>query len=202
MRIFVLTRKLISIVGLDYSYSVYSDFIVSTANKNSPGPTPDCPSIYRPKRTSGVDSRPLADTSTLFFCGSCLSHICTDCKSLAHEGVSCAEYRDATDGSNAFAEYRAANNVKDCPRCKAPMQKTYGCNHMTCRCGAHFCWVCLADFGSEHACHDHLVAAHGGIGIDDILGDDALLGMRRGDIARLEVFMDDWAEAVNLGQGW
>ena len=33
---------------------------------------------------------------------------------------------------------------KKCPRCKFPIEKTGGCNKMTCRCGQAFCWMCLS----------------------------------------------------------
>eukprot|EP00927_Polykrikos_kofoidii_P002885 TRINITY_DN11153_c1_g1_i1.p1 TRINITY_DN11153_c1_g1~~TRINITY_DN11153_c1_g1_i1.p1 ORF type:complete len:550 (-),score=55.40 TRINITY_DN11153_c1_g1_i1:91-1740(-) len=32
--------------------------------------------------------------------------------------------------------------AKACPRCGAMTQKASGCNHMTCRCSADWCWVC------------------------------------------------------------
>lgn len=28
-----------------------------------------------------------------------------------------------------------------CPSCKAVTEKSAGCNHMTCRCGTHWCWL-------------------------------------------------------------
>ena len=39
-------------------------------------------------------------------------------------------------------------NVKPCPRCKKPIERNHGCDHMTCRlgaggCGHQFCWICL-----------------------------------------------------------
>ena len=33
--------------------------------------------------------------------------------------------------------------VSKCPKCKAPIYKSEGCNHMTCyRCNAEWCWIC------------------------------------------------------------
>ncbi|KXS20030.1 hypothetical protein M427DRAFT_400490 [Gonapodya prolifera JEL478] len=32
-----------------------------------------------------------------------------------------------------------------CPKCNAPVIKNEGCNHISCRCGGHFCYVCGID---------------------------------------------------------
>ena len=34
------------------------------------------------------------------------------------------------------------STTKKCPRCAYAIEKNDGCNHMSCRCGAHFCWLC------------------------------------------------------------
>ena len=31
---------------------------------------------------------------------------------------------------------------KKCPKCEVWIMKNEGCNHITCRCGAEFCYVC------------------------------------------------------------
>lgn len=36
----------------------------------------------------------------------------------------------------------AQRNTQKCPGCKALVQRNGGCNHMVCRCGSHFCYVC------------------------------------------------------------
>ncbi len=35
---------------------------------------------------------------------------------------------------------------KQCPSCKYWVEKNEGCNHMTCRCGKQFCYVCGGDY--------------------------------------------------------
>lgn len=40
-------------------------------------------------------------------------------------------------------------HVKKCPRCHQPMEKNGGCQHMSCRCGHHFCWECLGDWSAH-----------------------------------------------------
>ncbi len=36
--------------------------------------------------------------------------------------------------------------IKQCPKCHNGIEKNKGCQHMTCKCGAHICWKCGADF--------------------------------------------------------
>lgn len=35
-----------------------------------------------------------------------------------------------------------AGNLQICPRCDRRTQRIDGCNHITCPCGEHFCWLC------------------------------------------------------------
>ncbi|KZV91550.1 hypothetical protein EXIGLDRAFT_648141 [Exidia glandulosa HHB12029] len=57
--------------------------------------------------------------------------------------------------------------VKECPnkQCGVMVSKTWGCDHITCRCGVHWCWVCQWH-GSASTVYKHLNTAHGGFYTD------------------------------------
>ena len=122
-------------------------------------PTPDCGNIYR------ADSASKTHT-----CIRCLEITCILCKD-QHGSISCSEFKDLKSGGyEAFEKYKREVKIKDCPKCETPIEKTYGCNHMTCEgCGAHICWVCLDTFSTGTLCYAHLSAEHRGIFTSDDL---------------------------------
>ncbi len=100
-------------------------------------------------------------------CADCERQTCLSCNLICHQGQSCDQYRawladapqqaDETEKARVKELQRAESesvqylqkSAKTCPnaRCGAKIQKTDGCDHMTCRvCGQEFCWLCLADF--------------------------------------------------------
>lgn len=123
-------------------------------------PTPDCDYIYRSSENENSKVR----THT---CPSCFEQLCTSCH-VHHGGYTCAEYKDiASGGTEALEKLKKELNIKDCPRCKTPMEKITGCNHMTCGgCRAHICWVCMDVFDTSNRCYEHMNKAHGGIGFE------------------------------------
>ncbi|CAM9230041.1 unnamed protein product [Discosporangium mesarthrocarpum] len=61
----------------------------------------------------------------------------------AHQGKSCAEHERATAEEMKLNQALISNITKPCPGCKTPIEKTGGCNQMTCyHCGTSFCWIC------------------------------------------------------------
>lgn len=115
-------------------------------------PTPDCQQIYR-----------VSPNGVIFTCPTCLTPICTTCQITSHDGMTCEVYkRVETEGNEAFQKWKQENDVKDCPVCKVPIEKAYGCNHMECRnCKAHICWACLETFDEGSKCYTHMQETHG-----------------------------------------
>ncbi|EHK20984.1 uncharacterized protein TRIVIDRAFT_171001 [Trichoderma virens Gv29-8] len=117
-------------------------------------PTPDCDQVYR---ITSHDS----EYPNIFTCKKCLKSTCTTCQA-SHPGKPCSKAKL----SNALSDkMKEELGIKGCPRCSRLIEKTDGCNHITCKCGAHVCWVCLAPFEVPAECYDHMRRIHGGIGI-------------------------------------
>ncbi len=138
--------------------------------------TPDCMQIYR--RSEAV---------SVLRCPSCFSEICSSCGEDSHERLSC---EDARIHNNPAEQERMSEawllqqrGIKKCPTCSRLLEKTEGCNHMTCpfvfnpfthllkltsfsRCGAHICWRCMGVFDADNI-YEHMGTVHGGIYADE-----------------------------------
>lgn len=63
--------------------------------------------------------------------------------------VTCAQYQD-WQRQNGMADTLTLQmlqnmrglQIQQCPTCWKWIQRTEGCNHMTCVCGKEFCYVC------------------------------------------------------------
>ena len=119
-----------------------------------------CPG--RPGRNcTAVLMRTTPDEAQITRCDECERPYCNACflPGEAHTGVNCARAQERYAQSNeASPEDKATlellrNVSKPCPRCNNAVEKNNGCNHMTCRCGHHFCWECRADWiNCGHQC--------------------------------------------------
>lgn len=105
-------------------------------------------------------------------CASCGFHLCVRHKIKWHAGETCAQYEYRTSGrrrEDADSEDVIGRTTQQCPneRCGARVQKSVGCDHMTCkfarqrvkrfqtgrpdrgtgsRCRAEFCYACGANY--------------------------------------------------------
>ena len=88
----------------------------------------------------------------------------------------CEDCTQANQIPSILGDAKDAPETKQCPKCDVSIQRTGGCNHITCQCGTHWCWVCGSDnqrgipFNS-HSIYDHMSHC-GGIFPGDVDGDD------------------------------
>ncbi len=94
-------------------------------------PTPDCTYHY-------IDEQPKS-LSLKTECPRCKKTYCCHCLVNHEPAMTCQEatkMQTAEDDSRAWM----IANTQPCPRCKTPVQKVDGCNHLHCSCGADFRW--------------------------------------------------------------
>ena len=71
-------------------------------------------------------------------CDQCHRETCRHCRTRDHAGRGCTA-DTATDQVRALA---AIVGWKTCPNCQNMVERADGCLHMSCRCGAEFCYRC------------------------------------------------------------
>ncbi|KAK4541427.1 hypothetical protein LTR36_008028 [Oleoguttula mirabilis] len=97
-------------------------------------------------RVISTPSHPVA--TCMFACPTCHIGICTKCKQVEHGTSAC----DTTAGDAVLAMLETFR-YKRCPLCKHAVRKMYGCSHIQCLCGAHFCyWCCKSINECDGAC--------------------------------------------------
>ncbi|TEB29221.1 hypothetical protein FA13DRAFT_1734886 [Coprinellus micaceus] len=119
--------------------AVFASYLQTNSKKFRYCTTPDCTQIYQCDTGKQVHQ-----------CPACFSCICSSCNEEAHEGMTCEQrrlQRDPVEQDRLNNEWAQANNIKRCPMCSVMTEKTAGCNHMTCRCGGHWCWTAGLDQG-------------------------------------------------------
>ncbi|KAI0053773.1 hypothetical protein FA95DRAFT_1586011 [Auriscalpium vulgare] len=80
-------------------------------------------------------------------CPACTQHLCVPCRSIWHEDMTCEEYQalpleDRSPDDLLVLQIVKAENWRRCPRCAYIVELSMGCNHVTCRCKAEFCFKC------------------------------------------------------------
>ena len=131
-------------------------YIMNNKDKVITCPTPDCPTVY--KRTL---------QACLFICPACQVELCTKCGLLSHIGLTCEQNKITLKDGGGVEKWLDEDKMNRgrCPSCQAPIEKTYGCDHITCsECKKHVCWKCKTRFfNSPGECYDHLAREHDGI---------------------------------------
>jgi hypothetical protein len=101
-------------------------------------PTPNCSYIF------ALD--PNDEEAHHLRCELCKEHYCLKCRVKYHKGKSCITYRKDTlsvgEETLLLLAYLHRNKVKACPQCAQYVERSSGCQHMSCICGAEFCYLC------------------------------------------------------------
>lgn len=123
-------------------------------------------------------------------CPACQHEQCFKCKEDWHKGTCRAARRKREARLKAkgllsgggMALYRWTHNIKKCPKCKVPVQRIEGCNHMTCAvCEHQFCWMCRGKYTDNHYAPWNLWGCPlGQEGCLAFLGDDRVCGLDLG----------------------
>ena len=129
-------RRLLAAHGSGADVARYDRFAGLAAD---PGAR-DCPECGA---LAGGDGRGRA------ICGRCGLDFCA-LHHQTHSAAICAAAEERVLRAHARAERKSARVVrrtsKPCPGCGVPTDKLAGCNHMKCRCGADWCWLCGSAF--------------------------------------------------------
>jgi len=115
-----------------------------------------CPhkGCYVPFDADDMVADPVGTSSSakLVHCPNCHKPMCKDCKLIWHERFTCAEFKAIPVSERApedlvFAALALKQKWRRCPKCGAMVERTEGCNHMTCICNYEYCYICGAKYG-------------------------------------------------------
>lgn len=120
----------------------YHRFIVDITNDGRRKTCPNCGMITEHEMPK---LRRTKKRDIMIKCETCDLEWCFKCQAPWHEGVSCRTYQKGDRNFQKWTKSRNNNvaNCQKCPTCRVFIQRSAGCNHMTCnRCYTEFCYNC------------------------------------------------------------
>lgn len=142
-------------------------------------------------------------------CQLCRIQWCAKCKIVEkeHLGKTCLQIKNERESKmNPVDVWKAMNTMK-CPKCLVNVEKNEGCDHMSCKCGSHFCWKCGQEYGVT-IIYNHINICNGTgpkFGIkkeekkDDSAEHDLAPQMSTEDLAEALQYTEDLEEALQYG---
>ncbi len=92
-------------------------------------------------------------------CAQCRHDWCFDCQAPWHAGVTCKQFKKGDKHFHKWTKGQTTAgvaNCQKCPTCRVFIQRSTGCDHMTCnRCDTHFCYKCGGRFMDIPGLGDH-----------------------------------------------
>ena len=100
---------------------------------------------HSPMHRMIVNGTAVIDTSVSNTCWQCRTSICIQCGSNSHGTESCDSFHEEA----LVAAAHDRDLMVMCPKCRLVLERTAGCDHMTCPaqsrgCGSEFCFHCLS----------------------------------------------------------
>lgn len=163
-------------ISRDYSMLLMNAFITSSNRINSD----NARKLKNDKSTKG-DSNDISDNNSFRLCPfpdceytierllntekvvQCSSNhnFCFDCGSIPHLNIQCeiaAEWLALVD-EDIRSQSWINDFTKQCPQCRTRIQKSEGCNHMSCsNCRYQFCWVCSLSW-ADHSGNSYYICS-------------------------------------------
>lgn len=143
--------------SVDRYNQLTDNYFVDTAKHLKWCPAPNCEKIIECYFAASSAKRIVPSVRC-----SCGNSFCFQCYMEDHSPLICALAlkwnKKSQDDSETINWLNA--NTKDCPKCKAVIEKNGGCNHMTCKkCTFEFCWVCLGEWkihNNNYSCNKYV----------------------------------------------
>ncbi|XP_010075079.1 PREDICTED: probable E3 ubiquitin-protein ligase RNF217 [Pterocles gutturalis] len=123
----------------------YKYFLELSRIDSSTKPCPQCKRFTTFRRRGHIPTPAKLENKYKIQCPSCQFVWCFKCHSPWHEGVNCKEYKKGDKLLRHWANEieHGQRNAQKCPKCKIHIQRTEGCDHMTCsQCNTNFCYRC------------------------------------------------------------
>ncbi|NXN91907.1 RN217 ligase, partial [Rhinopomastus cyanomelas] len=123
----------------------YKYFLELGRIDSSTKPCPQCKHFTTFQRRGHIPTPAKLENKYKIQCPSCQFVWCFKCHSPWHEGVNCKEYKKGDKLLRHWANEieHGQRNAQKCPKCKIHIQRTEGCDHMTCsQCNTNFCYRC------------------------------------------------------------
>lgn len=119
-----------------YTECSFKSFVQQHADTYSCCPTRDCDYLFFYNEGDSHD----------FKCAQCAKRYCLKCRVEYHTNATCEQYQQWSlengQSDDLFGDLVKGQKMKQCSRCRNWIQKTLGCDHITCRCGNQFCYRC------------------------------------------------------------
>ena len=91
-------------------------------------------------------------------CSKCQFEWCFRCHAPWHPSITCKQFQKGNKPFRKWTKARTGGvaNCQKCPLCRVYIQRSTGCNHMTCnRCNAEFCYQCGGIYASIPGIGNH-----------------------------------------------